>query len=70
LKNLIFILSSIAMLLVGAVALIAQYRINQKELELNRNRTEKARQTRLENLRNGRAENPVEDVEILETQIN
>lgn len=69
-KNLIFILSAIAMLLIGGVALIAQYRINQKELELNRNRTEKARAARLENLRNGRAENPVEDVEMLETQIN
>lgn len=69
-KKALFILGAVGLLIVGAIVLLAQYGLNKAELELNRQRTEKARQTRLENLRNGKSENPVEDAEILERQIN
>lgn len=69
-KKALFILGSVGLLIVVAIVLLAQYGLNKAELELNRQRTEKARQTRLENLRNGKSENPVEDAEILERQIN
>jgi len=46
-KKALLIVGGIAALLVSAVVALAWYAIGQKELELNRKRTEKARETKL-----------------------
>lgn len=46
-KKALLIVGSIAALLIGAVVALAYYAIGQKDLELNRKRTEKARETKL-----------------------
>jgi hypothetical protein len=69
-RKVILILGGVAVVALGSSIALALYQMGQKDKEVNRKRTEKARETRLENLRNPIENSPENNFEPEEKLIN